>query len=79
MKTKFNPISTNLYNSAAYLALVLDPWYKTQILSNNTNANTVKQILSEKYVNYQNAEQALPAADNENEINEGKYKKLLIL
>lgn len=70
MKTKFNPISTNLYNSAAYLALVLDPRYKTQILPNNTKADTVKQILSEKYANYQNAEQALPA-DNENEINEG--------
>ncbi|RGB37074.1 hypothetical protein C1646_757403 [Rhizophagus diaphanus] len=28
MKTKFNPISTNLYNSTAYLVLVLDPRYK---------------------------------------------------
>lgn len=54
MKTKFNSISTSLYNSTAYLALVLDPRYKTQILPNNTDADTVKQMLSEKYASYQN-------------------------
>lgn len=76
MKIKFNPISTNLYNSTAYLALVLDPRYKTQILPNNTDADTAKQMLSEKYASYQNAEQAL-SADDENEINDGNvgYKR----
>ena len=47
MKTKFNSISTNLFNSTAYLALVLDPRYKTQILPNNIDADTIKEILSE--------------------------------
>jgi hypothetical protein len=70
MKIKFDPISTNLYNSTAYLALVLDPRYKTQILPNNIDANTVKQMLSEKYASYQNTEQA-SSADDKNEINEG--------
>jgi hAT family C-terminal dimerisation region/Domain of unknown function (DUF4413) len=70
MKTKFNSISTNLYNSTAYLALVLDPRYKTQILPNNIDADTIKQILSEKYTSYQSTEQTL-FADDENEINEG--------
>ncbi|CAB4430949.1 unnamed protein product [Rhizophagus irregularis] len=70
MKTKFNPISTNLYNSTAYLALVLDPRYKTQIIPNNTDTDTVKQMLSEKYANYRNTEQAL-SVDDENAINEG--------
>src|ERR1043166_5993209 len=52
MESKFNSIQENLYNPCAYLALILDPRYKTQILPNGVNAETIKKILVDEYNNY---------------------------
>src|SRR5215213_4682521 len=46
MITKFNSISENLYNPTAYLALILDPRYKMQILPNSANIETLKELIS---------------------------------
>src|ERR1044072_5152857 len=54
MESKFNSIQENLYNPCAYLALILDPRYKTQILPNGVNAETIKKILVDEYNNYKN-------------------------
>jgi hypothetical protein len=54
MESKFNSIQENLYNPCAYLALILDPRYKTQILPNGVNAETIKKILMDEYNNYKN-------------------------
>ena len=42
MNIKFKSILENLYNSSAYLALILDSRYKTQILPNNIDESTLK-------------------------------------
>ena len=62
MENKFNSIQENLYNPSAYLALILDPRYKTQILPNSVDAETIKKILKDEYNNYKNMD--------ENKINE---------
>ena len=64
MENKFNSIRENLYNPCAYLALMLDPRYKTQILPNGVDVETIKKILIDKYNNYKNMD------NPENEINE---------
>jgi hypothetical protein len=69
MKEKFDSLSINLYNSTAYLALMLDPRYKTQILPNHANIDEMKQMLLEKYSSYQNIEQS-STNENENETSE---------
>ncbi|CAH1769976.1 3544_t:CDS:2, partial [Entrophospora sp. SA101] len=46
MITKFNSISENLYNPTAYLALILDPRYKMQILPNSANIETLKELIN---------------------------------
>lgn len=56
MDIKFKSISENLYNSSAYLALILDPRYKTQVLPDRIDENTIKGILVEEYKNYQDLE-----------------------
>ena len=52
MITKFNSLYKNLYNSTAYLALVLDPRYKIQIIPNSVNVETIKELLSDKFYSY---------------------------
>ncbi|CAB5376434.1 unnamed protein product [Rhizophagus irregularis] len=54
MKNKFDSIQENLYNSSAYLVLILDPQYKTQILPNNISEDMIKQILVDKFNSYKN-------------------------
>ena len=76
MNTKFNSISGNLYNTSAYLALVLDSRYKIQILSNNISEEDLKQMLTDKFNNYQNLEK-LSDEDNNNGTSEGKKENLL--
>ena len=56
MNTKFKSVLENLYNSSAYLALVLDPRYKTQILPNNIDESMLKQVLMDEFNNYQSLE-----------------------
>lgn len=45
MKNKFDFIRDNLYNSSAYLALILDPRFKTQILPNDISEVVVNKHL----------------------------------
>ena len=64
MKIKFDSIQEKLYHSSAYLALILDPWYKTQILPDNISENAIKNILIDEFNSYKNL-------NSENGINEG--------
>ncbi len=66
MKDKFDSIKENLYNSSAYLALILDPRFKTQILPNDVNEDDVKQTLIDEFNYYKDIDHS------ENEINEGE-------
>ena len=45
MKIKFDSIQEKLYHSSAYLALILDPRYKTQILPDNISENEICLLL----------------------------------
>ncbi|CAJ0824325.1 2949_t:CDS:1, partial [Entrophospora sp. SA101] len=56
MITKFNSISENLYNPTAYLALILDPRYKMQILPNSANIETLKELISNIFDLYKDRE-----------------------
>src|SRR6266508_115340 len=53
MKQKFDSLSDNLNNSAAYLTLILDPRYKTQIISNDLDLEMAKNILTTEFTSYQ--------------------------
>ena len=53
MNTKFKSVLEHLYNSSAYLALILDPRYKSQILPDSIDEDTIKQILVKEFNNYQ--------------------------
>src|SRR5437763_15913935 len=53
MNTKFKSVLEYLYNSSAYLALILDSRYKSQILPDSIDEDTIKQILVEEFNNYQ--------------------------
>jgi hypothetical protein len=53
MNEKFNSVLDNLYNSSAYLALILDLCYKLQILPDGIDAEIIKQILINEFNNYQ--------------------------
>jgi hypothetical protein len=72
MDIKFKSILGNLYNSSAYLALVLDPRYKTQILPNNIDESMLKQVLMDEFNNYQSLERL---SDNENDTTIGNKRK----
>jgi hypothetical protein len=72
MDIKFKSVLGNLYNSSAYLALILDPHYKTQILPNNLDESTLKQVLMDKFNNYQSLERL---SDNENDATIGNKRK----
>jgi sulfur relay (sulfurtransferase) DsrF/TusC family protein len=52
MNDKFITVSSNLYNDATILALVLDPRYKTEYYPNDINISTIKSILKNKYLEY---------------------------
>src|SRR5437763_7197922 len=64
MNTKFKSVIEYLYNSSAYLALILDPCYKSQILPDSIDEDTIKQILVEEFNNYQILERSY---NNEND------------
>ncbi len=53
MKQKFDSLSDNLNNLAAYLILILDLRYKTQIISNDLDLEMIKNILTIEFTNYQ--------------------------
>jgi hAT family C-terminal dimerisation region/Domain of unknown function (DUF4413) len=65
MKDKFDSIQENLYNSSAYLALILDPRFKTQILPNSISVETIKQTLIDEFNSYKNMDYF-----SDNEIND---------
>ncbi|CAB5359326.1 unnamed protein product [Rhizophagus irregularis] len=68
----------NLYNTNAYLALVLDPLYKTQILPDNINEEDLKQMLTNKFNNYQNLEKLFDE-DNNDTLEGNKRKSIGLL
>ena len=75
MKDKFDFIQENLYNSSAYLALILDPQFKTQILPNSISVETIKQMLINEFNSYKNMDYF-----SNNEINDegvGEKRKAL--
>ena len=53
MKQKFDFLSDNLNNSAAYLTLILDSRYKTQIIPNDLDLEMTKNILTTEFTSYQ--------------------------
>lgn len=53
MKEKFDSLSNNLNNSAAYLTLILDPRYKVQIVPNNIDIEMAKNTLLTEFTSYQ--------------------------
>src|SRR6266540_2331383 len=53
MKQKFDSLSDNLNNSAAYLTLILDPRYKTQIIPNDLDLEMAKNVLTTEFTSYQ--------------------------
>ena len=53
MKQKFDSLSNNLNNLAAYLTLILDSRYKTQIILNDLNLEMAKNILTTEFTSYQ--------------------------
>ncbi len=53
MKQKFDFLSDNLNNSAAYLTLILDPRYKTQIIPNDLDLEMAKNVLTTEFTSYQ--------------------------
>ena len=76
MKNKFDSIQENLYNSSAYLALILDPRYKTQILPNNINENIVKQTLIDEFNSYKDLDHSEDKI-NEDALSVGEKRKSL--
>jgi hypothetical protein len=78
MNEKFNSVLDNLYNSSAYLALVLDPRYKLQILPDGIDAEIIKQTLISKFNNYQILEQ-LPNNESNDKKTGDKRKSIGIL
>src|SRR3954451_15082063 len=80
MNTKFKFVLKNLYNSSAYLALILDPRYKSQILSDFINKNTIKQILVDEFNNYQILKRLYNSEnDNDNSVVGDKRKSIGLL
>jgi len=75
MDTKFKSVSENLYPSSAYLALILDPRYKTQVLPDNINESTLKQILVDEFNSYQNLEQLSDHDNNDDALVVGNKRK----
>ncbi|RIA91854.1 hypothetical protein C1645_821485 [Glomus cerebriforme] len=53
MKKKFDFLSNNFNNLAAYLTLILDPYYKVQIVPNNIGIEMAKNTFLTKFNNYQ--------------------------
>ncbi|EXX78390.1 hypothetical protein RirG_015410 [Rhizophagus irregularis DAOM 197198w] len=78
MNDKFNSILGNLYNTSAYLALVLDPCYKTRILPDNINEEDLKQMLIDKFNNYQDLEKLFDE-DNNDTLEGNKRKSIGLL
>src|SRR4051794_39840209 len=80
MNTKFKSVLENLYNSSAYLALILNSRYKLQILPNSIDKNTIKQILVDEFNNYQILERLYNNENNnDNLVTEDKRKSIELL
>lgn len=74
MDTKFESVLENLCNSSAYLTLMLDPRYKTQVLPDNINESELKQILEDEFNNYQTLEQLDNKSSDDTSITGNKRK-----
>src|SRR3954467_15612228 len=72
MNTKFKSILENLYNSSAYLA---DSRYKSQILSDFIDENTIKQILVDEFNNYQILKRLYNSENDDNSSVVGDKRK----
>ena len=80
MNTKFKFVLEHLYNSSAYLALILDPRYKSQILPDSIDEDTIKQILVEEFNNYQILERSYNNEnDDDGSVVEDKRKSIELL
>jgi hypothetical protein len=77
MNIKFSSISENLYNTSAYLALILDPRYKTQMILDNISEDDLKELLVNEFNSYQNLEnlEKLSDEDNDDSILGGNKRK----
>ena len=75
MKIKFDSIQEKLYHSSAYLALILDPRYKTQILPDNISENEIKNILIDEFNSYKNLDSEIDI--NEEASSVGEKRKAL--
>jgi len=79
MEEKFQSVLDKLYNTNAYLALMLDPRYKLQIIPENIDIEVTKQILVDEFNNYQILEQSFNDEIDDNLSMEDKRKQLGIL
>ena len=77
MKQKFDSLSDNLNNSAAYLTLILDPRYKTQIIPNNLDVEIAKSILTTEFTSYQILVEQNREINEEINISVGEKRKSL--
>src|SRR5438034_8566875 len=75
MKNKFDSIQENLYNSSAYLALILDPRYKTQVLPNNISEDMIKQILIDEFNRYKDLDHLSEDKIDEDASSVGEKRK----
>ena len=75
MNTKFKSVLENLYNSSAYLALILDSYYKLQIFPDSIDENTIKQILVDEFNNYQILERLYNNENNDDDLVVGDKRK----
>ncbi|CAB4433543.1 unnamed protein product [Rhizophagus irregularis] len=75
MEKKFQSVLDKLYNTNVYLALMLDPRYKLQIIPENINIEMTKQVLVDEFNNYQILEQSFNNDEiDDNSLMEDKRK-----
>src|SRR5579871_1158393 len=77
MEEKFKSVLDKLYNTSAYLALMLDPRYKLQITPENIDIEMTKQILVDEFDNYQILEQSFSNDEIDNNSSMGDKRKQL--
>ena len=76
MKLKFDLVSNNLNNSAAYLTLILDPRYKMQIVPNNIDIEMAKDALLTEFNSYQILLEREKSEEETNTLPMAEKKKL---
>src|SRR5437660_3030163 len=79
MNTKFKSVLEHLYNSSAYLALILDLRYKSQILPDSIDEDTIKQILVKEFNNYQNLKRSYNSENDDDSSVVGDKRKSIRL